>query len=124
MRFAAQEVANRLRPLCTALNGLAMKYTTGENIELGDVVIIPIPTGSSRMKVVMLGASNEHLDIDKSFLRWVSEDRRLSDCEVVLEWIDENIFLHNDPNIAPVGNYMFSGVDEFLEFQTRAIDGE
>lgn len=68
----------------------------------------------------MLGGNYEHLEIDSAFLQWVKNDRKLNDDEVVLEWIDENPFFHNDPRYAPVGKYMFSGLEKSLMFESRA----
>ena len=86
---------------------------------LGDVVQVPVPEGTARLKVVMLGDSGEHLCIEESFLKWVKHDRGLDRDELVLEWIDKNPFKHRDPRYAPVGAYMFSGLDDFLEFMAR-----
>jgi len=71
------------------------------------------------MRVVMLGGSYEHEAVESSFLQWVTEERGLAENEVVLEWIDDNPFTPDNPNYAPVGNYLFSGVDEYLEFKGR-----
>jgi len=98
-----------------------MNYHSGENIQLGDLVNIPVPTGTARLRVVMLGGSNKHIEIEPSFLQWVTYERGLAENEVVLEWVDENPFKQDDPNYAPVGNYMFSEVDEHLEFGSRKI---
>ncbi|MCA9233760.1 MAG: hypothetical protein KDA57_24190, partial [Planctomycetales bacterium] len=94
-------------------------YATGENIELGDVVLIPVPNGSARMKVVMLGDTQQHSELQSTFLKWVTTERKLEDDEVVLEWIDKNPFEHKDPNVAPVGKYMFSGADQYLVLVER-----
>jgi hypothetical protein len=96
-----------------------VKYSTGEIVRLGDLVTVPVPKGTALMRVVMIGGTYEHLAVDSSFLRWVREERKLCDDEIVLEWIDKNPFVHNDPKYAPVGNYMFSGLDEYLVFQGR-----
>jgi hypothetical protein len=63
----------------------------------------------------MLGDTREHLDIDKQFLDWVESDKTLLEpSQVVVEWIGRNPFAHNDPKYAPVGNYMFTGLDECI----------
>ncbi len=63
----------------------------------------------------MLGESYEHLDIDSDFLTWVKRDRVLQPTSIVIEWLGENPFAHNDPQYAPVGNYMFSPLDEWVK---------
>ena len=60
----------------------------------------------------MLGDTREHLDIDKQFLDWVERDKMLEQSHVVVEWVGHNPFAHNDPQYAPVGQYMFTQLDE------------
>ena len=92
-----------------------MTYYDGAPISLGDIVRLPIPGGTAKARVVMLGDSYEHLDIDEQFVAWVQRDRVLERSSVVVEWLDRNPFAHTDPRYAPVGNYMFSPVDEHFE---------
>ncbi len=54
-----------------------MTYHDGSPISLGDVVRVPIPGGNAKARVVMLGDSYEHLDIDAQFLSWVERGRVL-----------------------------------------------
>ena len=90
-----------------------MKYPNGSVVKLGDIVTIPLPSGSAKARVVMLGDTREHLDIEKSFLDWVESDNKLLEPSyVVVEWIDRNPLARNDPQYAPVGNYMFTELDE------------
>jgi hypothetical protein len=96
-----------------------MKYQSGIEVILGDNVTVNIPTGAEPARVVMLGETYEHLDLDKNFLDWVKKDRVLEDTSVVIEWINKNPFEHNDPKYAPVGNYMFTGLDSGVSFQKR-----
>lgn len=84
-------------------------------VQLGDVVSVPIPNGSAKARVVMLGETYEHLDIDVQFLEWVKAEEKLEKTEIVVEWIGQNPFAHNDPRYAPVGNYMFTAVEECLK---------
>jgi len=63
----------------------------------------------------MLGETYEHLDIDAQFLLWVQKQKILEPTSVVIEWLDANPFEHSDPQYAPVGNYMFSPLDEDVE---------
>jgi hypothetical protein len=89
-----------------------MQYHDGTTAKLGDVVDVPLPAGTARARIVMLGDSYEHLEIDRDFLSWVTSDRKLAPTEIVVEWIDVNPFAHNDPHYAPVGNYAFLSLDE------------
>jgi hypothetical protein len=91
-----------------------MKYADGANIRLGDVVSVPVPAGTANARVVMLGDTYEHLDIDQAFLRWVKSDKVLASTSVVVQWLGANPFAHDDPKYAPVGDYMFSPADEHL----------
>ena len=92
-----------------------MKYLDGSPITLGDVVQVPIPKGRAKARVVMLGETYEHLDIDKGFLEWVKAEKKLNKADIVVEWIGRNPLAHNDPRYAPVGNYMFTAVDEWVK---------
>jgi hypothetical protein len=89
-----------------------MLYHDGSPVSLGDLVEVPVPNGTARARVVMLGDTYEHLDIEAGFLSWVKADRILRHSAVIIEWLGENPFAHNDPQYAPVGNYMFTDVDE------------
>jgi len=89
-----------------------MIYHDGSPVSLGDVVQVALPGGTAKARMVMLGDSYEHLDIDPQFLVWVKRDRVLEPSHVVVEWLDANPFAHDDPRYAPVGNYMFLPVDE------------
>jgi hypothetical protein len=91
-----------------------MTYLDGTPITLGDVVTVPVPGGTAKARVVMLGETYEHLGIDEQFLAWVKRDKVLERSSVVVEWLESNPFAHDDPRYAPVGNYMFSPVGESL----------
>jgi len=91
-----------------------MRYYDGSPLALGDVVSVPIPNGTAKARVVMLGDSYEHLDIDPGFVAWVKRDQVLERNAVVVEWLSGNPFAHKNPKFAPVGNFMFSPVDEHL----------
>lgn len=92
-----------------------MNYANGHPIALGDIVRVPVPGGTARARVVMLGDTYAHSDIDAQFVSWVKNDRVLEVMSVVTEWIGANPFAHQDPSHASVGNYMFSPADEYLE---------
>jgi hypothetical protein len=92
-----------------------MKYHDGSTVRLGDTVKVPVPSGMAKARVVMLGATYEHLDIDPAFLAWVRSDKVLRPDSIVIEWLGGNPFAHRDPRYAPVGNYMFSPLDQWVE---------
>lgn len=94
---------------------IPMKYSNNKKVFLGDIVTVPVPGGTTKAQVVMLGETYEHLDIDKQFLSWVKESKVLKPDSIVIEWIGENPFAHNDARYASVGNYMFTVLDESVE---------
>ena len=92
-----------------------MNYHDGTPIALGDIVSVLVgPDKYEKARVVMLGDTYDHLDIDERFISWVKEERKLEETSVVVEWLGANPFEHDDPRYAPVGNYMFSPADEWL----------
>jgi len=92
-----------------------VNYFDGSPIALGDRVTLPVPPGTAKARVVMLGETYEHLEIDPGFVAWVKKDKVLEAGSVVVEWLGSNPFAHADPKYAAVGNFMFSPVDEFLQ---------
>ncbi len=97
-----------------------MKYTSGENVELGDIVKVSTPEGYSEARVVMLGETYEHLVIEKGFEEWVKKDRILADRSIYVEWLKSNPFEHNDPQYAQVGNYMSTCLDDGVILISKA----
>jgi hypothetical protein len=91
-----------------------MKYRDGADVRLGDVVNVPVPGGTAKARVVMLGETYEHLDIEPGFITWVKKDKVLKPTSIVVEWLGANPLAHDDPRYAPVGNYMFSPLDEWV----------
>ena len=92
-----------------------MQYQDGSTVTLGDLVSVPVPGGTAKARVVMLGATYEHLDIDPEFVAWVKREKVLESSSIVIEWVDGNPLAHHNPRYAPVGNYMFSPVDEWVK---------
>jgi hypothetical protein len=88
-----------------------MRYHDGVHVKLGDVIAIPLPGGSAKARVVMLGDTREHLDVNEGTIKWIESEKLLDSMQVLVEWIDENPFAHCDPRYANVGNYMFTGLD-------------
>jgi hypothetical protein len=91
-----------------------MLYHDGSEVALGHFVAVPVPSGTARGRVVMLGDTYAHLDVDPNFLEWVVRDKVLEPSSIVIEWAGGNPFAHDDPRYAPVGRYMFTPVDEFV----------
>ena len=91
-----------------------MQYRDGTTATLGDVVSVPIPGGTAEARIVMLGDTYEHLEIDAQFLSWVTRERILKAGFIVIEWLGINPFAHQDPAHASVGNYMFTPLDEWV----------
>jgi hypothetical protein len=90
----------------------AITYADGRPVSLGDLIDISVGENKlKRARVVMLGDTGEHLDIDQSFLDWVKRDKVIEQSQVVVEWVGDNPLAHNDPMSAPVGNYMFTTID-------------
>ena len=96
-----------------------MKYTTGEDVILGDIVKTVVPGGYKEARVVMLGSTYEHLNQDKTFVDWVRKEKIIDNKSIYVEWIEDNPFEHNDPQYAPVGNQMATPVDDFVIFVKR-----
>ncbi len=97
-----------------------VRYPDGTEVTLGDVISVPIPTGTALGRIVMLGDSYEHLEIDEGFLSWVNRERLLADNSAVIEWVNDNPFKHDDPRYAPVGDYMFTPIDQWVSLVSRA----
>ncbi len=95
-----------------------MKYADGSQVSLGDIVNVPVPDGSAKARVVMLGDTRAHLDIDPQFLAWVDREKLLDPTSVVVEWLGHNPLVHEDPRYAPVGNYMFTPIDQWVTRDT------
>jgi hypothetical protein len=105
----------------SATLGVTLNYFDGSPLALGDMVSLPIPAGMAKARIVMLGETYEHLDIDPGFVSWVKKDKVLDRGSVVVEWVGSNPFAHTDPAYAPAGNFMFSPVDEFLKRDAQQI---
>lgn len=91
-----------------------MHYCDGALAALGDLVDVEIPAGIAEARMVMLGETYEHLDLDPSFIDWVTAEDILAPTSVVVEWVERILFAHSDPRLAPVGNEMFLELDEHV----------
>jgi len=96
-----------------------MEYHDNQKISLGDIFELDMSDGRERAKVVMLGSNYQHLELSESFETWVKKDKILDTDSIVLEWIGKNPLAHDNPNYAPVGNYMFTGISEDLKLIKR-----
>ncbi|MBB2758707.1 UNVERIFIED_ORG: hypothetical protein GGR68_002865 [Xanthomonas campestris] len=97
-----------------------MRYHDGSEVRLGDIVSVPSPDGEKEARVVMLGDTKEHLDIDPGFVKWVLGDAILASTSIFVEWIASTPFTHSDPQFAPIGSFMSTTVDEHVHFKCRA----
>jgi len=61
-----------------------MRYRDGSTVRLGDIVNVPVPSGTAKARVVMLGETYEHLDIDAGFVAWVTRDKVLQPTSIVV----------------------------------------
>lgn len=97
-----------------------MEYSDDRKILLGDIVEISMPEGTEIARVVMLGESYERLELEETFISWVIKDQILEKDSIVVEWINNNPLAHNNPEFAPVGNYMFTGISFDIKLIQRA----
>ena len=97
-----------------------MNYTDGEEIQLGDLIEIDMPEGLELARVVMLGENYKHLALEHSFKEWVLKEQILETDSIVVEWVGKNPLEHNNPEYAPVGNYMFTGISTDIKLMERA----
>jgi len=89
-----------------------MKYSDGSIVALGDIVTIPLQNGLHDARIVMLGDTFEHLNLDEAFVNWVKTDKILGEASIAVQWIGDNPLAHKDPRYAPVGDIMFTSMDE------------
>ncbi len=89
-----------------------MKYADGSTVSLGDIVSLPLHDGSHEAKIVILGDTFEHLDLEYSFVNWVRDDEVIDDHSIGVRILGPNPLEHNDPNFAPVGDIIFTSLDE------------
>ena len=97
-----------------------MNYTDGKEVKLGDLIEIDMPEGLVLARVVMLGENYQHLELEQSFKEWVLKEQILETNSIVIEWVGKNPLEHNNPEYAPVGNYMFTGISTDIKLMERA----
>jgi hypothetical protein len=88
-----------------------MNYHDGSLVKLGDIVAIRLADRMAAGRVVLLGDTREHLGVEKEFIQWAESEKLLDPSKVVVEWVGRNPFAHDDPQYAPVGNYMLTVLD-------------
>ena len=96
-RFAARLARYRVpprraatRPGLTQVLGSSMKYDDGSKMHLGDIVRVPTPDGNKEARVVMLGDSRDHLELDPDFIEWIVRDNILASTSIFVEWLGAN----------------------------------
>jgi hypothetical protein len=84
-----------------------MKYECGTNVMLGDEIMVQYgPDQESLARVVAIGTDSVIDEIDQGFYSWAKSESIIDKNTVTIEWVGANPLSHNDPNYAPVGNYM------------------
>ena len=74
---------------------------------LGDEIIVEYGPGQEALaRVVAIGMDLVIDGIDQGFYSWAKSEAIIDKDTVVVEWIDTNPLSHNNPDYAPVGNYM------------------
>ena len=74
---------------------------------LGDEIMVQHgPDQESLARVVAIGTDSVIDEIDQGFYSWAKSRSIIDKNTVVIEWVGANPLSHNDPNYAPVGNYM------------------
>jgi hypothetical protein len=63
----------------------------------------------------MLGDTLEHLNLDSEFVKWIIEDKIMDRDTIAVQWIGKNPLAHDDPKYAPVGDILFTGLDEDIK---------
>ncbi|MBZ0166480.1 MAG: hypothetical protein K8I00_06705 [Candidatus Omnitrophica bacterium] len=98
-----------------------MKYECGTQAMLGDEIMVSYgPNKKALGRVVAIGLDLVKEDIDKVFWAWAKKDNIINDQTVVIEWIKENPLAHDNPQHAPIGNYMTLSSVCCEEFVKRA----
>ena len=84
-----------------------MKYECGTDVRLGDEIMVQYGPGQESLaRVVAIGTDSVIDEIDQGFYSWAKSESIIDKNMVTIEWVDANPLAHNDPNYAPVGNYM------------------
>src|SRR4030043_1443641 len=84
-----------------------MKYKCGTGAMLGDEIMVQYgPNQEALARVVAIGLDLVIDEIDPAFYSWAKSEGIIDKDTVVVEWVGANPLSHDDPNYAPVGNYM------------------
>lgn len=85
-----------------------MKYNCGTEVMLGDILLTSHGENlESETRVVGIGTQSFSPSIDSQFIQWAIGDNLIKDNTVIIEWVGENPYAHNDLKFAPVGNQVF-----------------
>lgn len=88
-----------------------MNYYDGSPAKLGDIVVVRLADRDAKARIVLLGDTEECLDVEAEFIEWSRAEGLLRPSYVLIEWVDPNPFAHDDPRFSPVGNFMFTELD-------------
>ena len=81
---------------------------------MGDIVTVPVTSGTAQARVVMRGDPYAHLSIDERFLTWVATEKLLKSDSIVVAWLGPNPLSHNNANYVPIYNYKSMPVHEHV----------
>lgn len=74
---------------------------------IGDEIMVQYGPGQEALaRVVAIGLDLVIDKIDQAFYSWAKSEAIINKDTVVVEWVDTNPLSHNNPNYAPIGNYM------------------
>jgi hypothetical protein len=84
-----------------------MKYNCGAEVMLGDEILVQHGSGQESLaRVVAIGQDLVVDDIDDSYYTWAKKEGLIDQGTVVVDWVQTNPLSHDEPNFAPVGDYM------------------
>ena len=89
-----------------------MKYPDGQIIELGDTVSLDMPNGWQEARVVMLGSTREHLEINQDSLDWYGSEG-MDSTDILVQWT-----LEGEPQ---EGGYMATNTNCCIELVARRV---
>jgi hypothetical protein len=82
-------------------------------ISLGDIVTVYLGDNkTAKARVVMLGDTYEHLNLDALYVDWLRRDRVLEPSAIVIEWLDRNPYALHAKGATQVDNFLITEPDE------------
>lgn len=101
-----------------------MRYNCGSTVMIGDKVLVNIgPNAYDVGMVVAIGRSIKSDNIEIGFYEWALSENIINDNSIVISWVNDNPFSHNDDRYAPVGDYMTLTIGGCEKLLSRS-DGE